>query len=347
MRIAKHAGGGNAYARRMFTDSPVMLGPMAGGVSTPELVAAVSEAGGFAFLPAGYLSVDAFAERWKRTKELTGAPFGANVFVPGTEHSAGVRDYAERVVPEAMAYGVALGEPRFEDDEYAAKVELLIAMRAPVVSFTFGLPAPGDVERLHAAGSTVVATVTSRDEAVAAARVGADALIAQGAEAGGHRGGFDPGDAEGTGLLVLLGELAGAVDLPLLAAGGIMRAADVAAAQAAGAVAAQCGTAFLRCPEAGTKQPHREALAKGARTTTVTRAFTGRAARGLTNRFIAKYGDQAPAAYPQLHHMTAPLRAAAAEAGDAECLSMWAGQGYRLGRAEPAAKVFRTLAGRS
>lgn len=329
----------------MFTDAPVILGPMAGGVSTPELVATVSEAGGFAFLPAGYLSVDAFAERWKRTGELTDAPFGANVFVPGTDRSDGIRAYAEHLVPDAIEHGVALGEPRFDDDEYSAKIELLIAMRVPVVSFTFGLPSPGDVERLHAAGSTIAVTVTSRDEAGAAARVGADALIAQGAEAGGHRGGFDPGETEGVGLLVLLGDLADAVDLPLVAAGGIMRSADVAAVRAAGAVAAQCGTAFLRCPEAGTKQPHRDALARGTRPTTVTRAFTGRAARGLSNRFITKHSAEAPAAYPQLHHMTAPLRAAAAESGDAECLSMWAGQGYRLGRAEPAANVFRALTG--
>ncbi|WP_425480781.1 NAD(P)H-dependent flavin oxidoreductase [Sciscionella sediminilitoris] len=327
----------------MFTQSPVILGPMAGGVSTPELVAAVSEAGGFAFLPSGYLSATEFATQWARTHELTGAPFGANLFVPGAQRAQGVREYAERLVPDALEYGIALGEARFEDDEYAAKLELLIAQRAPVVSFTFGLPTDGDVRRLHAAGSTVVATVTTQGEAAAAAKIGVDVLVAQGIEAGGHRGGFDPGQTTGMGLLALIGAITTTLELPVIAAGGIMRPADVSAVRTAGAVAAQCGTAFLRCPEAGTKQTHRNALAKGNRDTTVTKAFTGRAARALTNTFIAKHDRHAPTAYPQVHHLTKPLRTAAAEADDPERLHLWAGQGYRLGKEEPAAEVLRYL----
>lgn len=327
----------------MFAESPIVLAPMAGGVGNPELVAAVTEAGGFAYLPAGYLTVDALAEQVAATAAKTSKPFGVNVFAPGQRNEEGLKAYAAELGVDAVRLGAELGEPKFDDDDYVAKLELLIAQRAPVVSFTFGLPTNADVDRLHAAGSHVSVTVTTVAEATAAARIGADSLCLQGIEAGGHRGGFTADDQEQFGLLSLISQVSEAVELPITAAGGIMRAPDVAAVLAAGASAAQCGSAFLLCPEAGTNAPHRAALTERRRRTAVTRAFTGRPARGLVNLFLNEHSAHAPSAYPQVHHMTKPLRAAATKAGDAESMSLWAGQGYRLARNEPAAEVVARL----
>ena len=327
---------------------PVIAAPMAGGPSTPELVAAVSGTGAFGFLAAGYKTVDALAAQITATRALTTAPFGVNVFVPGPESTVDTAGYRLRVRPDAERYGVEPGQPHWDDDGYPAKIDLLVATGVPVVSFTFGLPPSADIRRLHEAGAEVVVTVTTPDEARQAAELGADSLCVQGFEAGGHRGTFvndpqSPTAGEPYGLLTALRLVSAAVELPLVAAGGIVHGRDVAAVLAGGAVAAQCGTAFLRCPEAGTPATQRAVLAEGARTTTVTRAFSGRPARGLTNRFIAAHDAEAPAAYPQLHHMTRPIRAAAAAADDPESMSLWAGQTYPLATEEPAGEVVRRL----
>jgi nitronate monooxygenase len=326
--------------------APLVLAPMAGSVCTPELVAAVANAGGLGMLAAGYLGVETLAERIAATRELTDRAFGVNLFVPGSDTGApegAVSEYAARVAVDAVEYGVEIGEPRFDDDDYPAKLELVLAERASTVSFTFGLPAAGDVDRLHAAGAAAIATVTTPREARAAERLGVDALCCQGLEAGGHRGCFDPDEPEQFGLLALLELVRAQTDLPLIAAGGIMTSSGLAAALAAGAQAAQCGTAFLRAAEAGTNPVHREALAAGKRRTMLTKAFSGRPARGLVNRFATEHSGQAPSAYPQIHHVTAPLRAAAVRPGDEEASSLWAGQGYCLAREGSAAEIVTRL----
>lgn len=326
---------------------PIVSAPMAGGPTTPELAAAVSGAGGFGFLAAGYLTPEKLADRIAQTRELTTEPFGVNVFVPGPESSVDVAAYRGLVATEAGRYGTEPGEPRWSDDHYPAKIDLLVAERIPVVSFTFGPPRPEDVRRLHEVGTEVAVTVTSPDEARWAADLGADSLCVQGFEAGGHRGLFtddpdSPVGGEAYGLLAGLRLVGAAVDLPLVAAGGIVDGRDVAAVLAGGAVAAQCGTAFLRSPEAGTSPVQRTALTESRRTT-VTRAFSGRPARGLVNRFISEYGDVAPAAYPQVNGVTRPIRTAAAKAADPEAMSLWAGQTYQLAGGEPAADVVARL----
>ncbi|GAA3459191.1 NAD(P)H-dependent flavin oxidoreductase [Saccharothrix longispora] len=320
---------------------PVIAAPMAGGASTPRLVAEVARAGGLGFLAAGYLSVEAVAEQVTATTGLTDRPFGVNLFVPGPRSTADLAGYRERVRAQSPAEP---GEPRWDDDAYVAKLELVMALRVPVVSFTFGLPAPEDVHRLHAAGSTVVVTVTTPQEAAQADRVGADALCVQGCDAGGHRGtfaddGVSPGGGELFGVLAALRLVRDRVDLPLIATGGLVHGADVAAVLAAGAVAAQLGTAFLATPEAGTSAAHRQALAEGTRRTALTRAFSGRPARGLVNRFLSENEGSAPPAYPEVHHLTRPVRAT----GDPELMSMWAGQTYPLVRPAPAAEVVARL----
>lgn len=323
---------------------PVVLAPLAGGPSTPELCAAVSEAGGLGFLAAGYLPAAEVAARIGRTRELTSRPFGVNLFVPGPDGDArAVQAYAQHLEGEVAAAGVALGEPRTDDDDWSAKLDLLTsAAPVPLVSFTFGCPAPEVVARLHDAGTEVWVTVTSVAEAGVAQQAGADGLVVQGAEAGGHRGGFID-DGEALSLLALLQSIRPATALPLVAAGGIMSGSGLAAALAAGARAGALGTAFLRCPEAGTSPVHRSALAQG-RPTALTRAFTGRLARGIRNRFLDEHSASAPPAYPQVHHLTAPLRAHGRKVGDDDLVNLWAGQAYPLATDLPAGEVVGRVA---
>jgi nitronate monooxygenase len=255
--------------------------------------------------------------------------------------------YAARLADDARQAGVELGAARFDDDDWAAKLELLMATPVAVVSFVFGCPEPEVVDQFHDAGSEVWVTVTRPGEARRAVDAGADALVVQGAEAGGHRASFRDDPAEdltgGIGLLSLLQLVAAQADLPLVATGGIATGAAIVAVLAAGAAAAQLGTAFLGCPEAGTAAVHRQALADHA-PTAMTRAFTGRLARGIRNRFLDRYSRAAPVAYPELHHLTAPLRQAGRAAGDPGLVNLWAGQTYELSRQLPAGQLVRTLA---
>ena len=236
-------------------DVPVVQAPMAGGPSTPSLAAAVSSAGGLGFLAAGYKTPEAVLADITATRELTQQPFGVNVFAPsgGPADRDTVDRYADRLRDQAAALGVVLGDPRFDEDHYQQKVELLVQERVAVVSFTFGCPAPVVVQRLQQVGTSVWVTVTDPQEAVQAAAAGADALVVQGVEAGGHRGSFADSDShEDYGILALLSLVSARVDLPLIAAGGIATGSALAGVLAAGAAAAAIGTAFLRCPEAGT-----------------------------------------------------------------------------------------------
>jgi nitronate monooxygenase len=236
-----------------------------------------------------------------------------------------------------------LGEPRHSDDNWEGKLDLVVEQRPAVVSFTFGCPPAEAVERLHRADIAAWVTVTNPDEAERAEAAGADALVVLGTEAGGHRGGFsDDEDADAWGLLALLRVVASTVSLPLVAGGGIADGAALAAVLCAGARAAQVGTALMRCPEAGTDPAQRAMLAQRA-STRLTRAFSGRQARGIVNRFLTDHSATAPAAYPEVHHATSPLRAAARRRGDADAFNLWAGQAHELARQRPAADLVRDM----
>lgn len=324
---------------------PIVLAPLAGGPATPELAAAVSDAGGFGFLAAGYLTASQLAETMAATRRLTGRPFGVNLFVPGRPAPADrVARFAEVVAAEAATVGAEAGQPRYDDDDWDAKLALLLAEPPAVVSFTFGQPDRAVVQRFTAAGVEVWITISSVAEAEAAAALGADALVVQGAEAGGHRGGTDDDPAGAIGLLALLQLVAGRVRLPLIGTGGIATGAAVAAVLSGGARAVALGTAFLDCPEAGTSAVHRAAL-RGTAGTALTRAFTGRTARGIRNDFLERHTADAPAAYPEVHYLTAPMRKAARAAGRPDLVNLWAGQAYSLSRSQPAGELVRALAG--
>jgi nitronate monooxygenase len=323
---------------------PIVQAPLAGGASTPALTAAVVEAGGFGFVAGGYRTPEALGDDIAAVRSLTGERFGVNLFVPGAAADpAAYGGYVAGLADEARRHGVALGEPRFEDDAWEAKLALLEAERVAAVSFTFGCPPAEVVRRLQAAGSEVWVTITDPHEASQAAAAGADALVAQGIEAGGHRASFVDADGGDYGLLALLQLLRARAAVPLVASGGIATGAAVAAVLCAGARAAQVGTAFMRCPEAGTSPAHREALAT-ATPTRLTRAFTGRQARGIANRFLREHSADAPAAYPEIHHVTAPLRAAGRAANDPDVLNLWAGQTHELAPDLPAGELVGAMA---
>ncbi|MEU3334521.1 nitronate monooxygenase [Streptomyces sp. NPDC006668] len=330
---------------------PIVQAPMAGGVSVPALAAAVSEAGGLGFLAGGYKTADGMYQEIKQLRSLTSRPFGVNLFLPQPEYAdqGAVEIYTHQLTGEAAWYETELGDPDSgRDDGYDAKLAVLLDNPVPVVSFHFGVPSRDVVDSLHRLGTFVLVTATTAEEALAVERSGADVVIAQGVEAGGHRGTHrdtPENDGAGIGLLSLVAQVSETVAIPIVAAGGIMRGGQIAAVLAAGASAAQLGTAFLATAESGANAVHKQALTNPLFTRTeLTRAFSGRPARGLVNRFMREHGPYAPAAYPQLHHITAPLRKKAAASGDAQGMALWAGQGHRMARELPAGQLVEVLA---
>jgi nitronate monooxygenase len=322
-------------------DTPIVLAPMAGGPSTVDLAAAVCEAGGLGFLAAGYRTAEAMQDQVQALRARTARPFGVNLFVPPPRPAdpASYASYVERL----RAEGGPVGEPRSDDDAWEAKLAALLEAPPAVVSFVFGCPPRDAVAGLRERGAEVWATVTTPDEAAQAEAAGVDGLVAQGLEAGGHRGAFSDGDdPAGYGLLSLLALLAARTERPLVAAGGIASGGAVAAALAAGARGVQVGSAFMRCPEAGTSDVHRAALA-GDAPTALTRAFSGKPARGIVNAFMREHEADAPRAYPEIHYVTAPMRQAARERGDAGRVNLWAGQTHQLAEELPAGEVVRRL----
>ena len=326
---------------------PVVGAPMAGGPTTPALAAAVSEAGGLGFLAAGYKTVAEVVDEIAAVRALTRRPFGLNLFFPtrdGPDDEA-LTAYARKLHSEEERYGARCGDPVWTADEWDGKLDLVGRERPAVVSFTFGCPGREIVEWLKGLGVTVWATVTSVGEAHQAFSSGVTALVVQGAEAGGHHGSYLNHDDEPSSVLALLQQIRPATDLPLIAAGGIAGARGVAGVLAAGAVAAQIGTALMLTPEAGTSSPHRQAL-RGDKPTRLTRAFSGRRARGIVNRFMEEHDEDAPRAYPEIHYMTAPLRARARELDDPDGINLWAGQSYRLAEEAPVAELVERWATR-
>ncbi|WP_457974199.1 nitronate monooxygenase [Arthrobacter sp. D1-17] len=339
-----------------FFGTRVIAAPMAGGTSTVRFVEAVDRSGGLGFLAAGYKSVDSMRDE-VRAARSAGIRFGMNVFMPDMRQlqpSAHARErlerYRESLRGEAARYGLDVPPLRLDDDDaWQAKVDQLLLDPVELVSFMFGLPDSDTVARFRRAGSMVLATVTSRAEAGFARDRGVDALVVQHGSAGGHSGAFldaarsgaGPGGASTTADLVR--EVRAAVGLPLVAAGALSDAGAVQSVLAAGAEAAQVGTALLRTEESGARQLHKDALASDRFTETrPTRAFTGRYARALVNEFVRDHGD-APEGYPAVHHLTAPIRAAAAGAGDAERLNLWAGTGWRKAQPASVSEVMETL----
>ena len=328
-------------------DHPLIQAPMA-GVATPELAAAVSAAGGLGALGSAALTPEALLRQVDELRSLTDRPFNLNFFcheVPElSDHDVtGVREGLGPLYDE-----LGLGPPpepvvapiTFDEGRLSALLEI-----APsVTSFHFGLPGDSDLAAIREAGSRIIASATSVSEAVHLSDRGVDAIIAQGAEAGGHRGSFlVPGDDGPVGTFALVPQIVDAVDVPVIAAGGIADGRGLAAAIVLGAAGVQMGTAFLACPEAATHPLHREALRSAkADATVITRSFSGRPARVLSNRF-AELEDLDALAFPAQFSLSGPLGEAAAEQGSGEFLAMWSGQAAPLAREVPAAELVKAI----
>ena len=330
---------------------PIIQGPMAGGATTPELVAAVSNAGAVGSFAGSLLGPDQIRTQVERIRSLTARPFILNFFVqktpqPGQEEVARATELL-RPVWASLGW-TELPQPKQWCEDFEAQFETLLALRPAAASFTFGILDAVQVERLHAAGILTIGTVTTVDEALAWQAIGADAVIASGVEAGGHRGTFI-GRQEDAALSAqeLWPAVAQAVAIPVIAAGGIMNGADIKTALALGASAVQMGTAFLVTDESGIHPAYKQRLidAEG-QPTRLTRSFSGRYARGIENRFMremAAVEAQVPP-YPVQNALTGSIRAAAAKAGDTELMSLWAGTGVARARPMPAGRLVETLA---
>jgi len=324
---------------------------MGGGPSTPELVAAVSSAGGLGSLGAPYLTPQQILDDVRRVRALTDRPFAVNLFA-GAYQAPSAVDPAPMLALLGEAHA-ALGLPppvlpALPPDPFPAQLAAVLEACPPVFSFTFGIPTPQEIARLRAQDIAIIGTATTAEEARLLEAAGIDGILAQGAEAGAHRGTFSgPFERAMAPTLELVRRISSVVGLPVTASGGLMDGADIAAALEAGAEAAAMGTAFLACPESGASGAYKQAvLSARGDATVITRAFSGRPARGLANAFIAKLREHEAAIlpYPLQNALTRAMRAAAAQRGESGYLSLWAGTGVARARALPAGELVRRLA---
>ena len=342
--------------RRILTlfgiEQPIVLAPMAGPVLS-DIVIAVANAGGLGSLPCALLSHDQARAEMAKIRAATAAPINMNFFChrPPSADAGREQAWREKLRPYYVELGVDPEGPipvsnrAPFDDAFCSLVE---EMKPEIVSFHFGLPADELLERVRATGAKIISSATTVREAIWLEERGCDAIIAQGFEAGGHRGIFlgDHADRQ-VGTMALVPQMVDAVKAPVIAAGGIGDARGIVAALALGAAAVQIGTAYMFCPEAKVSPTHREAL-RGAwdDDTTLTRLFTGRPARGIVNRVMREVGpmsDLAPE-FPLAGGALAPLRAKSEPAGSGDFMSLWSGQAMRLGREMPAGELTRLLA---
>ncbi|ORW30500.1 2-nitropropane dioxygenase [Mycobacterium paraense] len=327
---------------------PLVAAPMSGGPTTPAMVSAATRAGALGMLAAGYKTVEAVAAELEQVR-AEGNPFGINLFAPNPlpVDPDSYRTYAAIVQKDADQFGVTLpAEPIEDTDRFDEKIALLLDDPVPMVSFTFGIPPRDVISALQRADTVVVQTVTTPEEAAQAHEAGVDMLAVQAAAAGGHSGTLSPRrPLRPVPIVDLVKQVAVTVGLPIIATGGLATPAAVAEVIRAGAAAAAVGTVLLRATESGASATHQAALTDPAYTETViTRAFTGRPARGLRNAFIDAHEAQAPLGYPAIHHLTTGMRKAAAAAGKPEYVHLWAGTGYRHATAESATAILRRLA---
>jgi nitronate monooxygenase len=328
---------------------PIVLAPMAGGPNTPALAAAVANAGGLASFGFAYSTPERIAADLAATRALTKGPVNANFFVfrpvppPATDEAARAVAALE-ALPGAAGLKLAAPIPPFFPD-LTSQLEPVWRLRPEVLTFHFGLPPPGVIERARALGINVGVTATRPAEARAIAAAGADFVVVQGSEAGGHCGVFAPGEpGDWLPVLDLVRSIRRVTDLPLVAAGGLMNGADIRAVLAAGAEAAQLGTAFLATTESGASAAHRRyLLEERARGTVLTRAFSGRYARGIRNTFTDRMSGAQLLGFPLQNSLTTTLRKAAVERDDGEYQSLWAGAHYARCRGGCARELVRRL----
>ena len=342
--------GARHLCKTLGMEHPIIQAPMAGGLVTPELVAAVSNAGGLGSYPGGYVTPDALNSGIKKIKELTDRPFSVNLFIPEKSPTAAPSPkVVQRLSDMAAEVGASgPGSPAKESYTFEEQLAVVIDNDVPVFSFTFGMPDASQIEMLRRRGIAVMGTATSVAEARKLEEAGCSAVVAQGIEAGGHRGTFpDTPHMPMTGTIALVPQIADAVKIPVVASGGIMDGRGIVAALALGAAAVQMGTAFLSAAETSIPEAWLKAIEESDDTSTVlSKVYTGKYARGIKNRFfedMANIEAEVPR-YPVQHALTAPIRAAAKAKGDARFMSLWAGQAAPMSRRHPAADLVEILA---
>jgi len=340
--------------QKLQLQHPIVQAPLAGGGDTPELVAAVCNAGALGFIGAAYLDPGQIQQAASSVRAKTSRPFGINLFAPQPAPDLDAAE-VDVALKHLAAYFSELGLPApflpvKPHNDFAAQFAAALECGASVFSFTFGLIPADAIKALHSRGIFAAGTATTVDEAVALERAGVDAVVTQGSEAGGHRGTFSGDFDKGmVGTISLVPQVVDTVSIPVIASGGIMDGRGIAAALALGARAVQLGTAFLTCHESGVPEAYKEAILHAREDQTrVTRAFSGRPARGIANRFMDEMeaDDNANSIlpFPLQNALTRPLRSAAAKQGRSEFLSLWAGQGVRLARRQSAAELVARLA---
>lgn len=343
-----------AFTRRVGVRYPIVQGPFGGGPSSVELAAAVSAAGGLGSYGAHALSPDDITRTVAAIRARTDQPFNVNLWVPlegerevrWTPESfaaatARVRRYFDELGAALPAYAERVGA------RYDEQVDALLEARPPVASFVFGIPSPEVMEAMRQRSIVTMGAATTVEEARRLDAAGFDLVLASGSDAGGHRPTFlRRAEDSLVGTFSLVPQVVDAVRAPVVAAGGVSDARGVVAALALGASAAQLGTAFLACDESAASEAHKQAVVgPDAERTTLTRAFSGRLARGIANRFTEEMRDAAPSlpAYPLQNWLTRELRRAAAAGGRADLLSLWAGQAAPLARRRPARELMEEL----
>jgi nitronate monooxygenase len=319
---------------------PIFLAGMAGGPSTVELTAAVSNAGGLGTLGAAYMEPVAIREAIRDIRDRTNAPFAVNLFaIQMPDDNDGIGEVQRRLnrireslgIPEASEEAV-VNTP----DRYKEQIAVLLEEKVPVISTAFGILSESDTRQARAAGILTIGMATTVREAIKVELAGYDAVVAQGSEAGGHRGTFDVTEhpmGANIGTMALVPQIVDHVNIPVIAAGGIMDGRGLVAALALGAQGVQMGTRFLTANESGTHAAYKKALlASTEESTVLTKVFSGRPARGILNQFIQQWdsGDVAPLAFPTQNTITRDIRYAAAQQNNIENMSLWAGQATRL-----------------
>ncbi|PTX49622.1 nitronate monooxygenase [Melghirimyces profundicolus] len=341
----------NRVTKRLNIRYPVIQAGMAGGATPPELVAAVSEAGGLGTLGAGYLSPEGIRGAVREIRSRTSKPFAVNLLVTEAVKPSPkeVRRSQELLDPYREELGLKRQEPANFAESFEEQIQVLMEERVPVFSFTFDIPEERWLKRFREMGTTLIGTATTVREAQLLEKAGVDLVVAQGAEAGGHRGTFaGPSDRAMVGTLALVPQVADQVKVPVIAAGGVMDGRGLAAALALGAEGVQLGTAFLTCEESGAHPVHQEKILSGTEeSTVVTRAFSGKPARGIRNRLIQDLSsrERTLPPYPVQNALTRDIRKAAALNRDPELMSLWAGQGLRLSRRGTAEDLIRKVVG--
>ncbi|MBP2217040.1 nitronate monooxygenase [Arthrobacter sp. CAN_C5] len=328
---------------------PIIQGPFGGGISTVELAAAVSNAGGLGAYGAHILPAGEIRGLVESIRSRTGSPFQVNLWVPqpGEKDVIDLEPHIERLAPLYARLGVEWSGETAEAPDFEEQLEALLDAAPPVLSFVMGLPPQWAIDRAKKEGMLLVGTATTVAEARAVEAAGLDAVVASGSDAGGHRGAFlRPVQESLVGTFSLVPQVVDAVRIPVIAAGGITDRRGVLAAQALGAEGVQIGTGFLATTESGASDVHREKLASpDAETTVLTRLFSGRHARGIVNALIRELGPEENAVphYPVQNALMQPLRQAAARLGNSDYLNLWAGQAAPLSRAQSAAQYFDSL----